>query len=102
VINHGRVVLDDSVKTLKYSFAHRKIVDLKLEAPLRMDLEGVRILKTKEYSAKLEIDLSATTMEEVIRHIVGANRIVDITVSDPPMEEVIAQIYARRPGAASP
>lgn len=102
VINHGRVVLDDSVKTLKYSFAHRKIVDLKLEAPLRMDLEGVRVLKAKEYSAKLEIDLAATTMEAVIQRIVGKNRIVDITVSDPPMEEVIAEIYARRPGAASP
>ncbi len=41
VINHGRVVWDDSIKNMKYSFLKRKIIDLKLESPLSLDIPGV-------------------------------------------------------------
>lgn len=95
VINHGSIVLDDSVKNLKYSFFNRKVIELRLESPLRLEMPGVTPLKIREYSAKLEVDVQKVTLEQVISRIVQDNRVLDITVSNPPMEEVIASVYAR-------
>jgi ABC-2 type transport system ATP-binding protein len=95
VINHGRIVWDDTLKAMKYRLLRRKVIDLRLEAPLRLSREGVRVLKTRDYSAKLEVDLTRTRLEELIAELVRRNRILDITVSNPPMEEIIAAIYAQ-------
>ena len=95
VINHGTIVLDDSIKNLKYSFSSKKMIDLRLENPFTLDLAGVTVLKRKDYSAKIEIDLKKISLEEAIDRIVRENRILDITISNPPMEEIIASIYRR-------
>jgi ABC-2 type transport system ATP-binding protein len=93
VINHGRIVWDDTIKVMKYSLLRRKIIDVKLEAPLDLAVEGVEVLKAKGYSAKLEVDLSRIGLEEVVARILRNNRVVDITISNPPMEEIISMIY---------
>ena len=81
---------------MKYSFLRRKIIDLKLEAPLVLAASGVTVLKTKEYSAKLEIDLEKVPLEEIVGRIMRENRVQDITISNPPMEEIISLIYRRK------
>jgi ABC-2 type transport system ATP-binding protein len=95
VINHGRIVWDDTIKVMKYRLLRRKIIDLRLEAPLRLSRTGVQVLKARDYSAKLEVDLTRTSLEELIVEIMRRNRVLDITVSNPPMEEIIAMIYGR-------
>jgi len=93
VINHGKIVWDDTIKTMKYSFLRRKVIDLKLESPLDLASEGVEILKAKGYSAKIEVDLSKVELDEVIGRIMRNNKVADITISNPPMEEIISMIY---------
>lgn len=95
VVNHGSIVLDDNVKNLKYSFFNRKIVELRMEAELKLDCPGVAVLKQKDYAAKLEVDLAKISMEAAFAEIARSNKILDITVTNPPMEEVIAEIYGR-------
>jgi ABC-2 type transport system ATP-binding protein len=93
VINHGKIVWNDTIKTMKYSFLRRKVIDLKLESPLDLSSEGVEILKAKGYSAKIEVDLSKVELDEVIGRIMRNNKVADITISNPPMEEIISMIY---------
>jgi ABC-2 type transport system ATP-binding protein len=93
VINHGTIVRDDTIKNMKYSLGGRRIIDLKLDSPLALDLAGVTVLKSHEYSAKLEVDLQQVDLETVIASIFGRNAVQDIAVSSPPMEEVIARLY---------
>jgi len=100
VINHGHVVWDDTIKAMKYSFLRRKVIDLRLEAPLNLALDGVEVLKTKNYSAKLEVDLSKIPLDDVVGRIMRDNKVQDITISNPPMEEIISQIYRQGPGNA--
>jgi ABC-2 type transport system ATP-binding protein len=95
VINHGITVWDNSVKKMKYGFMSKKIIDLRSEAPVQIATEGVRILKAKNSSAKLEVDLKVIDLDDAIEAIMKSNRIEDIRISDPPMEEVISAIYAR-------
>ncbi len=97
VINHGTIVRDDTIKNMKYSLQGRRIIDLKLDSGLELDIEGVTVLKSREYSAKLEVDLRKVRLETVIARIFAANAVQDIAVSSPPMEEVIASLYRGKP-----
>jgi ABC-2 type transport system ATP-binding protein len=96
VINHGRVVWDDTIKSMKYSFLKKKVIDLRLESPFTLRIPGVEVLKTKDYAAKLEVDLERAELETVISKIMRSNKVLDITISNPPMEEIITMIYGKR------
>jgi ABC-2 type transport system ATP-binding protein len=56
-------------------------------------IEGVDILKIGHYGVKLRFDTHTTSVEKVLSHLTNAGSVVDITISDPPLEEVIAKIY---------
>ena len=93
VINEGQMVWDGSVKEMKYTLLNKRIVNVRLEEPLSMDMEGVELLKTKGHSAKMEVDLAVTSMKRVMSELVTKHNINDISISTVPMEEVITHIY---------
>ncbi len=95
VINHGQIVWDDTVNKMKYSFFKKKTVDLRLQSPLQLEMDGVKILKTKNSSAKLEINLDLVDLTAVFDRIMQTNQIKDMTVSNPPLDEVISLIYSK-------
>jgi ABC-2 type transport system ATP-binding protein len=97
VVNHGSIILNTSVSTLRRKYLQHKIVDLKLHDPVPPEglaLRGARVLKTSSYGVKLQIDTDQTTMEATISDLIAHHRVADITIEDPPMEEIIAAIYA--------
>jgi ABC-2 type transport system ATP-binding protein len=63
------------------------------EVPANFSLDGVEILKVGHYGVKLRFDTQKTPVEKVLSHVTDAGSVVDITISDPPLEEVIAKIY---------
>ena len=117
VINHGEIILDAPVERLKRDYLKAKTVELLLKEPATsfvkvdtetgvqrlsvqsvgtiheelQDIAGVRLLKVDGFSLKLEIDTSQTSLEPVIGALMRS--IVDMTITDPPMEEIIAAIY---------
>ncbi len=96
VINHGEVIYDGRVSTLKRHYIRSKTISLKLgEEWQGFDLPGVRLLKHKGYGIKLHVDTTVVSIEEVIGNLLARYAIVDINVDNPPMEEVIARIYER-------
>ena len=100
IINHGQIVYEDKVSNLKRKFLTRKLVEVRYaeEVPADFSLEGVEILKVGHYGVKLRFDTTKTPVDAVMSHLSEAGELVDITVADPPLEEVIAKIYeqARR------
>ncbi len=97
VINHGEVIFDGRVSHLKRDYLRSKVIDLKLgERPRPADfatLPGVDVLKHKGYGLKLAVDTEQTAIKDVISAIFTRYSVVDITVANPPMEEIIAAIY---------
>lgn len=122
VINHGEVILDTPVARLKREYLRVKTVDLLLEEPAEqllkvdgasgeqrlrvqsaasiheelLDTSGVRVMKARGHGLKLEIDTARTPLEPVIAAIMQHCHIVDMTIADPPMEEIIADIYGQK------
>ncbi|MEF3303886.1 ABC transporter ATP-binding protein [Paenibacillus sp. GYB003] len=102
VINHGRVVLDSSVADLKRLHLTRKTIELRLkDRPEPIDHPGVEQLESLDNRLKLSVDTSRTSIERVLAHIVDRYRLDDVTIEDPPMEQIITHIYeshARKEG----
>ncbi len=95
VVNNGDIVWDDSVKEMKYSLLNKRVMDLRIDSPINIDKKGVTLLKSRDYSAKLEIDLHQTSVEDVLTHVMANHSIQDMTIKNPPLEEVISHIYKR-------
>ena len=95
VINHGQIVYEDKVSNLKRKFLTSKLVEVRYaeEVPANFSLDGVELLKVGHYGVKLRFDTQKTAVEKVLSHVTEAGSVVDITISDPPLEEVIAKIY---------
>ena len=56
IIDHGKIVLDESVKRLKYDYLNMKIISARFfekQTPVSMD--GVKIIKSTDYAASLHV-----------------------------------------------
>ncbi len=99
IINHGQIVYEDKVSTLKRSFLTSKLVEVRYADQISADfhIEGTETLKVakERYGVKLRFDTRSTPVEKVMAAISASGTLVDITVSDPPLEEVIAAIYGK-------
>jgi ABC-2 type transport system ATP-binding protein len=95
IINHGQIVYSDRVSTLKRHYLTSKTVGVRYaeQMPPDFKIEGAETLKVGEYGAKLKFDTRQTPVELVIQQLAEHGNLVDITVSDPTLEEVIRQIY---------
>jgi len=101
IINHGQIVYEDKVSNLKRKFLTTKLVEVRYaeQVPGNFHLDGVEVLKVGHYGVKLRFDSSMTPVQKVLAHLTEAGDVVDITISDPPLEEVIARIYQTQAGS---
>ncbi len=98
VINHGRVIFDDKVSTLRRSALATKLVEVRFEqAPDHIDMHGVAVAKKADTGYKLVVDTRERSIREVLDELLDRHHVADISVSDPPLEQVIADIYTGRP-----
>lgn len=95
IVNHGQIVYQDKVSNLKRRFLTRKLVEVRYaeEVPPDFHIDGVETLKTGRYGVKLQFDTHQTQVSSVMTGLTQKGSVVDITISDPPLEEVIAKIY---------
>lgn len=93
IINDGKIVLDDSMKNLKYHYLNKKIVEVNLKNNVKIqEKDGIKVLKAKDTLYKIEVDMNKTTMDELMG-LFKADDLQDITISSTPLEDVIKDIY---------
>jgi len=95
IINHGQIVFQDKVSNLKRRYLTSKLVEVRYAqaVPANFHLEGTETLKIGQYGVKLRFDTRQTPVEGVISRLAAAGSLVDVTLSDPSLEEVIRTIY---------
>jgi ABC-2 type transport system ATP-binding protein len=95
VINAGRIVVDQPTDQLRRRFLGRKLVTLQSAAArLDIDLPGIVTRPSAPHTQILEVDTACVRVEQVIARALEHGGIEDITIEDPPMEEVVREIYA--------
>ncbi|MFK7696133.1 ATP-binding cassette domain-containing protein [Paenibacillus sp. HJGM_3] len=96
VINHGTIILDDLVANMKRAYMTHKTIRLKLrepEANRPLPFDGVQVTERHGDRLQLSVDTRRISIEDVLARIVAEFRLDDVTIEDPPMEQIITQIY---------
>ena len=95
VINAGRIVVDQPTDQLRRQFLGRKLVTLQSAAArIVINLPGIAVRPSAAHTTILEVDTRLVRVEQVIAAALKDGGIEDITIEDPPMEEVVREIYA--------
>ncbi len=97
VINHGKLLLDESILSLRQTYIRRKRVTLVTASErVDIDLPGVTVAERAPHRTVFEVDLEVTPVDVVVQAALRAGKLRDLTVEDPPMEEIVQAIYAGR------
>ncbi len=80
IINKGRIIFDNSIRALRDSYLSKKYIEVTTETGEKIKT----VVNTREKPAKKAID-----------ELVGKYHVTDMTVENPPMEEIIKEIYSR-------
>jgi ABC-2 type transport system ATP-binding protein len=95
VIDHGKISYDGSLDVLAARVRPDKRIVLRLERPvLRADLEPLgAIVRHEDGEAVLQVarDLVSQTVSRALSQL----PVVDLTVQDPPLEEIIKELFDR-------
>ena len=93
VINHGRLVSDGSLADLADRFGTTKLLKLEFADP--EPPEGLERFGEVVRRARHEVDLKVerARIGEVLGSLLDAHSLADISVQDPPLEQVIARVF---------
>ena len=95
VIHRGRLLLDQGVAALRSGYIRRKRVTLLTAEPsLDLRLPGVAVQEQSGHRTALEVDTAVTPVESVVQAAMRQSHLRDLTIEDPPMEEIVQRIYA--------
>lgn len=93
IINHGEVVLNETIKRLKYDYLNKKIIQIKYNHKVNIEDCNLDVIKNKGDAIKVQVNTSKQDIEEVLTSLIKYGKVNDITISEPPLEEIISYIY---------
>jgi ABC-2 type transport system ATP-binding protein len=94
VINHGTLIYDDRVSRMRRSLLRTKLLEVRFEEPPgSINIEGLEVVKGRDLGYKLVVDTERRSIREVLDDLLDRYHVADISVLDPPLEEIISKIY---------
>jgi len=94
VINNGRVVVDDSVMAVKKQYLGEKLLRVLFHEPApSIEQPGISVVSQGVYELKLAIETRIIPIQKAIAHVMELSPVADVSVEDPPLEQIIARIY---------
>ncbi|HWB11502.1 MAG TPA: ABC transporter ATP-binding protein [Pirellulales bacterium] len=95
IIAHGRIMYDGSLAGIVDRFSSHKIVSLQLPADAEPPAELSRYGETLEaHFPKIKFRIPRREVPEVLADLLARYTIEDVSVEDPPLEEVIAEMFS--------
>jgi ABC-2 type transport system ATP-binding protein len=94
IIDHGKVIYDGSVETIKDRVGGERtlVVDLEEEAP-PLQVDGAIVVKVDGPRQWLRFSKEETTAARLVAAVAARAPLVDLAVEEPDIEEVVRRIY---------
>lgn len=100
VIDNGALVLDSPVEKLRSDYLGVKLIDVSFSIPQNIpELAGVKAVHQKGgLKSTLTVDTNIRPIGEVMTQLSALGNVLDITIKNPPMEDIIAAIFKKEVG----
>jgi ABC-2 type transport system ATP-binding protein len=95
VINHGRVVHDGPLTSITEQFGRHKLVRLQFHGDVPDDHWDRFGEVTRRAGPSLDLKVDRTRVPEILGGILDQYTVLDMSVEDPPLEQVIALVFAQ-------
>lgn len=95
IIAQGRIMYDGSLAGIVDQFSRHKVIGLQLaldQPPAHLDRYG-ELLEAQPPRYRLRVDRAVVA--DVLAQLLAQHAVEDVTVEDPPLEEVIAEVFAQ-------
>ena len=94
VINHGSVIYDDDVNAMRRSILSTKLIEVSLEHDVgAVAFDGTTVTEQSPSTLKLVVDTTRRPVRGVVDELLASLPVSDLSVVDPPLEQVIGSIY---------
>jgi ABC-2 type transport system ATP-binding protein len=95
IIDHGKIFFDGPLSEIVGRFSTHKIIGLTFSEPTTCDFtQAGEVVERSERGVKLRVLRSRVT--EVARDLLASCRVHDINVEDPPVEDIIRQVFSEQ------
>lgn len=105
VVNHGSIIHDAPVAAMRSGLLGAKRIDFRLadvddsdRVAVAFDDVPVELWSTAPGAFSIDVDVSRIAIGDVVNRLLSAAIVVDLSVVDPPLEQVIVEIYERPSG----
>lgn len=97
VINHGTIIFDDSTQALKKNYIKKKLLEIVFnESVDSFSCPYGEVIKQTKFSVTIAVDILENSIEKVMQYLFQLGAVQDVNIYDPPMEEIIADIYTQK------
>ena len=94
LIGRGRILYDGDISGLRNRFGTNKTVTIDYdESSRKPQVEGTDLLSWSPERAVLFVDTQKTSVSRVITALTNQYELLDVTVENPPVDEIIAKLY---------
>ena len=93
VINHGQVVHDGSLSGIVEQFGRNKLIRLHFAGDVPEDDWGRFGEIARKAGPTLDLKVDRTRVPEVLAVLLDRHTVVDMSVQDPPLDQMIAQVF---------
>jgi ABC-2 type transport system ATP-binding protein len=97
VIGNGRIVSDGTLEALRARVSRERWLTIDLDAGELFEIAGAKVLRREGQRFVLGFDPGEIPTAELIRRVTARQAVRDLFVENPPIEYIIAQLYARQP-----
>lgn len=103
IINHGKIIYDDSIVNLKKKYLKKKVFEIIFDDKISKLIKkrGIQILEKDDYKLKIEVDLTKNSVPFYIQEIMSFyknNNFSDLNIFDRDIEDIIEEIYNQENG----
>lgn len=101
IVNHGAIIHDAPVETLRRELLATKRIELTVDEPIDVDAlgpilgAGVSVSMPGQSLLVIDVDTAVRPIGEVLDQLLGVVPFGDLSVIDPPLEQLIGDIYRR-------
>lgn len=99
LIDHGRLLFDGPVETLKSTYAPYRELEVRLDGEDAAPSDGIARLPSVEVVAqdahrlRIRFDPAAVRTHELIGEVARQYRVIDLSVTEPALEAIVRELY---------